>query len=177
MPIADRTYARIETTLKGYARILPMGRITTLFSCFQPGPSSPLSDGTQASLPDGLFQHLRNMDEKLDAVLTILNQQSLQEDFPIVTLVHDISGAGLRFTSDWDFQVGQAVEMVVALRGQARGLAGTTGIVVRVDEHHGQRLWAMEFKEIRDAEREKIIQYVVDRQREQLRERHFAPES
>ncbi|NLW80529.1 MAG: PilZ domain-containing protein [Desulfovibrionales bacterium] len=177
MAIADRAYARIETTLKGYARILPVGRITTLFSCFQPGPSSQLSDSAQTGLSEGLLQHLRTMDEKLDAVLTILNQQSLQEDFPILALVHDISGAGLRFTSDQDFQVGQAVEMVVALRGQARGLAGTTGIVVRVDEHCGQRLWAMEFKEIRDAEREKIIQYVVDRQREQLRERHLGPGS
>lgn len=34
MAIADRAYARIETTLKGYARILPVGRITTLFFLF-----------------------------------------------------------------------------------------------------------------------------------------------
>jgi hypothetical protein len=30
---------------------------------------------------------------------------------------------------------------------------------------------------MRESEREKIVQFVVDRQREQLRERHFSPSS
>jgi c-di-GMP-binding flagellar brake protein YcgR len=74
-----------------------------------------------------------------------------------------------------DLRLGQAVEVVVALDSQTQPLAGTTGVLIREEEHKGQRVWALEFKEMRDSEREKIVQFVVARQREQLRERHLSP--
>ncbi len=172
MTVVERTFARVDTALKGYLRILPAGRFAPLFTCTQPGASPQLSENAQSTLPDGLGHYLRVMDEKLDAILSILTRQTLQEDFPVPVLVHDISGAGLRFSADREFELGQGVEMVIALSSQVRTLAGTPGIVIREEEHQGQRLWAMEFKDIRDSEREKIIQFVVARQREQIRERH-----
>jgi c-di-GMP-binding flagellar brake protein YcgR len=66
------------------------------------------------------------------------------------------------------------VEVVIALGRQTRSLAGATGVLIREEELKGHRVWALEFKEMRDAEREKIVQFVVARQREQLRERHLS---
>ncbi len=172
MTVAERTFARVDTALKGYLRVLPPGRFAPLFACTQTGTSPQLSENAQSSLPDGLGQYLRVMDEKLDTILSFLTRQTLQEDFPVPVLIHDISGAGLRFSADREFELGQGVEVVVALSSQVRTLAGTPGVVIRKEEHQGQRLWAMEFKDIRDSEREKIIQFVVARQREQIRERH-----
>lgn len=172
MTVAERTFARVDTALKGYLRVLPPGRFAPLFACTQTGTSPQLSENAQSSLPDGLGQYLRVMDEKLDTILSILTRQTLQEDFPVPVLIHDISGAGLRFSADREFELGQGVEVVIALSSQVRTLAGTPGVVIREEEHQGQRLWAMEFKDIRDSEREKIIQFVVARQREQIRERH-----
>ena len=175
--IAERAFARVDTALKGYLRILPAGRFAPLFACVQTGASPQLSDNAQSALPDGLGQYLRAMDEKLDTILSFLMRQTLQEDFPVPVLIHDISGAGLRFSADREFEVGQGVEVVVALSSQVRTLAGTLGVVLRAEEHQGQRLWAVEFRDIRDCEREKIIQFVVATQREQIRERHLAPSS
>lgn len=172
MTVAERTFARVDTALKGYLRVLPPGRFAPLFACTQTGTSPQLSENAQSSLPDGLGQYLRVMDEKLDTILSFLTRQTLQEDFPVPVLIHDISGAGLRFSADREFELGQGVEVVIALSSQVRTLAGTPGVVIREEEHQGQRLWAMEFKDIRDSEREKIIQFVVARQREQIRERH-----
>ena len=172
MTVAERTFARVDTALKGYLRVLPPGRFAPLFACTQTGTSPQLSENAQSSLPDGLGQYLRVMDEKLDTILSFLTRQTLQEDFPVPVLIHDISGAGLRFSADREFELGQGVEVVIALSSQVRTLAGTPGVVIRKEEHQGQRLCAMEFKDIRDSEREKIIQFVVARQREQIRERH-----
>jgi len=176
MTAPERSFARIETTLKAYARRLPAGRFTPLFRGVQTAAPA-LTETAQAGLPDGLAQYLRSMDEKLDSILALLSQQSLQEDFPAAALIHDISGAGVRFSSPDRFEVGQALEMVIVLGGQPQTLAGTMGVILREEQHLGQTVWALGFQEMRDSEREKIIQYVVARQREELRERHLAPSS
>ena len=177
MTAPERSFARIETTLKAYARRLPAGRFTPLFRGVQTAAPA-LTEAAQAGLPDGLGQFLRSMDEKLDSILALLSQQNLQEDFPITAQVHDISGAGVRFSSPDRFELGQAVEMVIVLGGQPQTLAGAMAIMGSLEaEHLGQTVWALGFQEMRDAEREKIIQYVVARQREELRERHLAPSS
>lgn len=177
MSVAERTFARIETALKGYLRILPMGSFTPLFNSSQESATPQLSEAAQASMPDGLLTYLKNMNGKLNSILSLLTQQSLQEDFPVPVLIHDISGAGLRLSASHELRLGQDVEVVIALGSQPQTLAGATGTLIREEEHRGQRVWALEFKEMRDSEREKIVQFVVSRQREQLRERHLSPSS
>ena len=177
MSVAERTFARIDTALKGYLRVLPDGNLMPLFNASPAATGPQLSEAAQDALPDGLVQYLRSMNEKLNSILALLTQQSLQEDFPATVLIHDISGAGLRFSADRDFRLGQAVEVVVALGSQPQSLAGTTGVLIREEEHRGHKVWALEFREMRESEREKIVQFVVDRQREQLRERHLSPSS
>jgi hypothetical protein len=177
MTVAERSFARVETALKGYVRLLPQGRFTPLFNGVQATIQPKLSDPDVSGLPDALMQFLNGMNEKLNTVLSLLSLQSLQEDFPHAVHIHDISGAGIRFSAAREFELGQALEAVIILGGQPQALAGATGVIIRAEEHLGQRVWAMEFKETRDSEREKIIQYVVAQQREQLRERRSSPSS
>lgn len=171
MTTMERTFARVETALKGYARLMPEGHLEPLFSGLQ-SSCQKLPDAVQSGLPETLLQYLRCMDEKINTILNLLTQQSLQDDFPIQTVVHDISGAGLRFSSSHAFSLGDHVEMVVALANQPQGLASATGVIIREDRQNGQSLWALGFQDMRDLEREKIVQYVVARQREELRGRH-----
>lgn len=177
MTVPERTFARVDAALKGYLRVLPAGRFISLFPCAQTGAPHQLSESAQSSLPDGLGQYLRGMNDKLSAILSILTQQTLHEDFPVPVLIHDISGAGIRFSANQDFELGQGVEVVIALSNQPQSLAGAMGVILRAEDHQGERLWALEFKDMSDCEREKIIQFVVAKQREKLRERHLAPSS
>lgn len=177
MSDTERSFARVDTALKGYLRLLPPGRLIPLFNSAQMAPVSQPADTALAGLPDTLMPYLRGMNEKLNTILALLNQQSLQEDFSVPVVVHDISGAGLRFSAGQRFELGQGVEIVVVLGGQPQCMTGTTGVIIREEEHHGQKVWAVEFKDIRDSEREKIIAYVVAQQREQLRERRLCTSS
>ncbi|NCD25035.1 MAG: PilZ domain-containing protein [Deltaproteobacteria bacterium] len=171
MSILDRTYARIDTTLKGYLRIIPKIQTRPLFTgCPACVPMQPL-DPAQAQLPEALVSQLKTMDEKLSAVLTLLSRQAMRDDFPIPVIIHDISGAGLRFSSEHVFSLGEHVEIVVSLSMYPLGLIGTMGSIIRRDVIEDTTLWAVEFKDIRDTEREKIIQYVIAEQREQIRDR------
>lgn len=172
MIIPERNFARIDTALKGYLRVIPDGRLIPLFSCTKScGMPQPLTDISQSEVPEGLLQFLVTMDEKLNSILGLLNRQALNEDFPVPILIQNLSGAGLCFSSKEEFDLGTAVEAIIALDSHSQVIAGTIGRINRRDEYNGQVLWAMGFKDIRDSEREKIIQYVIAQQREQIREK------
>ncbi|MDY0273881.1 MAG: PilZ domain-containing protein [Desulfomicrobium sp.] len=172
MNTAERNFARIDTALKGYLRVIPDGRLIPLFSCTKScGMPSPLADLAQTELPEALLQFLGAMDDKLNSILGLLNRQALNEDFPIPILVRNLSGAGLCFNTKEEFALGTAVEAIIALDSHSQVIAGTIGHINRRDEHNGQVVWAMEFRDIRDSEREKIIQYVIAQQREQIRDK------
>lgn len=168
MSIPKRDFARIDTALKGYLRVLPCGRLIPLFSS---GPPHRMSGLGNSQLPDEIELFLGQLDEKLDTILTLLNRQVLQEDFPVPTLIYDISGDGLRFSAPQSFEIGTAVEMVVELGFHPKILAGTIGVLTRRDVWRDQELWAMEFEEMRECEREKIIAFVTAEQRKQIREK------
>ncbi len=126
---------------------------------------------SQSGLSEPVVQFLRAMDAKLDAILGHMNVRSLREDFPATVLIHDISGAGLRFSCAESIPVGTVVEIVVALSSYPLRLAGTHGAIIRQDTENNVTLWALEFRDIRETERDKIIQFVISEQREQLRDR------
>ncbi|MBZ4648160.1 MAG: hypothetical protein JG760_411 [Desulfomicrobiaceae bacterium] len=164
----NRAYARIETARKGHARILPPGQTKPLFSgCAACAVGLPAR--LDPGLPEAIVHTLRAMDEKLTAILNLLNERSLADDFPIPVLVHDISGAGLRMSSPHAFAIGMQVEIVVVLNAFPLQLAGTLGTIVRRDQLDDTALWAVEFTDIRESEREKIIQFVFQEQRQSLR--------
>jgi antitoxin (DNA-binding transcriptional repressor) of toxin-antitoxin stability system len=175
MTAVERSFARVDAALKGYLRVLPAGRFISLFPCPQTGGSLQLTETTQSSLPDGLAHYLRAMNDKLSAILSILTQQTLHEDFPVPVLIHDISGAGIRFSANQEFELGQGVEVVIALSNQPKAWLAPWASSSAPRSTQGEALWALEFKDMNDCEREKIIQFVVARQREKIRERHLAP--
>ncbi|NLY40338.1 MAG: PilZ domain-containing protein [Desulfovibrionales bacterium] len=169
--MSDRTFARIDTTLKGYLRLMHPGQVGPLYrGCQTCAPFQGLDD-KNTTLPEALISYLHNLDDKLSAVLVLLNQQMIQDDFPTQILIHDISGAGLRFTSSAQFAIGDQVEIVVATGLYPQGLVGTLGEIIRQDVQDTLQLWVVDFKNMRDLEREKIIQFVIKEQREHLRER------
>ncbi|GAB1410022.1 hypothetical protein MASR1M90_11760 [Desulfovibrionales bacterium] len=172
MSVADRTFARVDTTLKGYLRFMHPGQVGPLYRGCQSCAPVQAFDDKNTPLPESLVSYLRNMDEKITAILVLLNQQMVQDDFPTHVLVHDISGAGLRFTSSAQFNLGDQVELVLATGIYPQGLIGAMGEIIRQDAREDAILWVVEFKNMRDQEREKIIQFVIQEQREQLRERH-----
>lgn len=167
MDTDERTFTQVELTLKGHLRMLPAGQFQPLFSGSRLGTAHEL-ETTQHGLHKSLAQYLQDMDEKLNAILLLLSEQSLLEDFPVPILVHELSGAGLLFSSRQDFQIGQGVEAVLTLGSQMQTLAGVLGVITGVVE--GGR-WSMDFSHTYEREREKIIQFVIDKQREQLRDR------
>jgi hypothetical protein len=168
-----RNYSRIATRLKAYIRKLPSSDSRPLFSgCLAGEFDSSLLKNLQGShIPRDLIAFLQNMDRKLDMILSLLRQDNLQEDFPIRAEVIEISGAGLKFVSRERFEQEQAVELAIILSQFPLRVVGAVGFVLRLESIRNIPINVVKFTNIRELDRENIVQFVFQEQREQIRER------
>jgi hypothetical protein len=168
-----RSYSRISTRLKAYVRKLPSPDTRPLFSaCLGCDADSSVIKNLHGShIPRELITFLQNMDAKLDMILSLLKQDTIQEDFPISAEVVEISGAGLKFVSKTEFKKGDAIEMALVLSQFPLKIVGVVGLIHRQESLHNVPVWVVQFTNIRDIDREHIVQFVFQEQREQIRER------
>ncbi|GAU08828.1 PilZ domain-containing protein [Desulfoplanes formicivorans] len=171
METERRTYTRIETALQAFMR-------KSVSPSTQPGlrggfsqPVDHLRDALQqTSLPDELLDYLEAINAKLDTILGLLHQSSIQAEYPLEATISQISGAGLQFTSPHDFQEGDHLELVITLSRFPLRLVNVVGTITRRQQtRENGPVWVVEFTFIRDNDREAIIQYVFREQREMIR--------
>jgi len=84
----------------------------------------------------------------------------------------NISGAGLRFRSSQPFRPGQILALALLLPLEVPVLVRALGRVVRTHPARGgvQEV-AVEFTQIREEDRERLVRYVFELEREALRRR------
>ena len=130
---------------------------------------SPLTQGvTERKEEEGrgeadpaLVSMLVNLDKKLDLIIDLLDEKgerkkSLKEK----TRKVNIGGAGLRFQTEREFQKGDFLELTVPALGE----------VTRVERNErGYFTTAVKFNVINEDDRDRIIRYVFQKQREHLR--------
>ncbi|GFK94238.1 hypothetical protein NNJEOMEG_02080 [Fundidesulfovibrio magnetotacticus] len=168
----QRTYLRIPTNLRGRLRLLSTG---TELPLFREAPIANLSVSAHELKSSGLSEALVNtlmaMDRKLDLIIGIHAQDSLQADFPCPVDAVEISGAGVKVASaePLHLKTGQHVEVVLTLTQLPVRMAGAIAQVVREEEVDGRTIWALDFTKIRDRDLETIVQFVFQTQRDELR--------
>ncbi|MCA1744060.1 MAG: PilZ domain-containing protein [Desulfonatronovibrio sp.] len=167
----DRNYSRVSTRIKAYARVTPFADAKPIFTgCFACDMDDQTSKNLHGShVPRELIAFLKGMDEKLNMILSLLNKGNIQDDFPIATEVIEISGAGLQFISDETFKVDDVVEMALILSQFPLKVVGIVGLINRRTKVKNVPVWVVEFTSVRDIDREKIVQFVFQEQREQIR--------
>uniref|UniRef100_A0A7C4EM06 PilZ domain-containing protein n=1 Tax=Fundidesulfovibrio putealis TaxID=270496 RepID=A0A7C4EM06_9BACT len=167
----QRTFLRIPTNLRGRVRIAATGTELQLFR-EAPITSTTVSamDLRSSGLHEGLVNALLAMDHKLDLLIGIHAQDSLQSDFPHVVEIIEISGAGVKLVCDAPrLEVGQYLELVITLTQLPIRMAGALGRLVREEIIDGRRVLAFDFEKIRDRDLESIVQFVFQTQRDELR--------
>lgn len=167
----ERNYSRVDTRIKAYVRRTPFANAKPLFTgCFACDVEEQSTKSLYGShIPRELIAFLQGMDEKLNMMLSLLNQGSIQDDFPIAAEVIEISGAGLQFISEESFDREDTVEMALILSQFPLKVVGVVGQIQRRLEVKNVPVWVVKFSSVRDIDREKIVQFVFQEQREQIR--------
>lgn len=129
-------------------------------------------------LPEGhmgyLFDRLNRIEEKLDRVLGKLDPNSFTNEETTYGTAQNISGAGVNLMLEDALEAGQLVLISLSVPGFSIGFLQAYGEVVRVVPHDGKRIQLFEtsvkFLIISEEEREKLIAYAFQRQRQAIRD-------
>jgi len=129
-------------------------------------------------LPEGymgyLFDRLNRIEEKLDRVLGKLDPDSFTNEETTYGTAQNISGAGVNLMLEDALEDGQLVLISLSVPGFSIGFLQAYGEVVRVVPHDGKRTQLFEtsvkFLIISEEEREKLIAYAFQRQRQAIRD-------
>ena len=165
-----RHYLRIATRLRGHLRLVPGPEEIPLYRETPPMGSTVCTlDPRDPGISEPLFSMLCTINAKLDMLLSMQNRDLLESDFPVAMDITDISGAGVRFSSDIELALDQSVEAVIMLSRFPMRLAGAMGRIIRRDETDGNVVYALDFTRIRERDLESIVQFVFQSQRDDLR--------
>jgi hypothetical protein len=167
----DREYSRVDTYLSLQVNRVPPGETENLRS----RTSQEFLGVSFPPLPDvedqALAQCMQIFNAKLDAILKALSLQGQEMGAPQVSPVN-ISGSGLRFYSSERFVVGDVLEIRFLLPAQPDVLFYVYGHVVRSEPSSCDRHnVCVNFTVIDEDIRAKIVKFVFEKQREQLRQK------
>lgn len=163
-------FSRVSALVSCRLRRLPPGLERSLFHENAQGLAFSPQKLANAHLPEPLLEFLLNLDAKLDLLLSLASQRSMEQDFPLQGQVVEISAAGLSFTSPEAFKTGQKVEIVLALSHAPLRMAGALGEITRAEQVGAERRYELDFTSIRDRDREAIVQFVFQEERAKIRE-------
>jgi hypothetical protein len=171
METERKTYSRIDTALQAFMRKVTSSTTRPeLRGGFCQGVSHLRDELQRTSVPIPLIDYLEAMDTKLDTILGLLHQDSIQADYPLEATITQISGADLQFISPHELRIGDHLELVITLSRFPLYLVNPVGTVTRREQTSDtSSRWVLEFTSIRDNDREAIIQYVFREQREMIR--------
>jgi|GEM_PF-1339967 hypothetical protein len=116
---------------------------------------------------------LRWLDFKSDLILYHLRKQEMRAHFPHQAVTLDLSGSGLALKGDLGLKAGQSVIMSLQLPDAPGRPILAVGEVVRVGPAEGQTqpATAVRFVEISEIDRERIVRYTFQKQRQELARR------
>ncbi len=171
MSSENRTFSRVPTRLKMFFRFTEKDARPLFLDCLGCDfKDISLENLNSPYLPKELLEFLSNLNNKLDVILSLLNQNSLSQDFPYKGEVVEISGAGLKFLSQEKLEPGTPIEVALSLSTLPPLLIGLVGEILRLEGEQNQKyLYALKYLFLRDSDREQIVQFVFKEQRELLR--------
>jgi hypothetical protein len=164
----SRTFLRIDTRLRAYARRIDNPDSSPLFR--SPAFKEYFPSKPSGHIPEAVMEMLTGINHKLDLILSTISQDMLVKDFPLRLEITEISGAGVLFSTNENIEVDEHLEIVIILSQFPLRLASVCGTVQRQEN----ALFAFNFKQIRENDRETIVQFVFQEQREQIRESKHA---
>jgi hypothetical protein len=120
-----------------------------------------------------LFAYLKALDKKLDMIIELLEAKKSEEAYKSLHTRVNISGAGIRFLSDGPLNMGERVELRIALPTSPSSRLSTLCEVVRTeqsvtDEGTGWQI-ALKFIVINEYDRDVLINYIFTKEREKMR--------
>lgn len=165
------TFASVDTRIRSFVRPahsadeLPL---TIDNPALLEGGTAQALEGANLSQP--LSEFLAALDAKLDTIVSLLSQKRLEDDYQHAVEVLELGGEGLAFAADGGFAAGDVLEFALVLNQYPLRLAAAVGRVGAPETREGRTVYPVAFTRLREADREAIVHFVFNEERQRIRE-------
>lgn len=168
--IRQREFSRVDAHVPFEASMVPSEKQQNMRSRVS-GQIDPVEYSNMADHEDKVLNDwLRMLDAKLNAVINMLSFQ--RDGFSALPFVNiNISGAGIRYTSEQWYNKGDILEMKIMLPLMPPVALYLYGIVVNAEKLTNSYNIGVKFTNIDEDIQDLIVQFVFKKQRELLREK------
>jgi c-di-GMP-binding flagellar brake protein YcgR len=105
----------------------------------------------------------------MDSILALLQKDNFSEFFPNKLMVVEVSASGV-LVQGGDLQLGEYIELVMFLGEYPPRVVSGIGRVLRPGNPQlDKRIFAVQFTNLRDSDREEIVRFVFKEERERIR--------
>ncbi len=165
-----RCYSRIKTRVKALIRKAEDKHSPPLFRTSIHDSPSIQTHLKDVGIPESLRLFMEYLDGKLDLILSILGKDMIESEFHLSTVVVELSGGGLKcIKPSTEFQVGDAVEVLLYLCHIPLRIVSAVGEIIRIEHEEGKEVLVVEFTHIRELDREEVVRFVFQEEREHIR--------
>lgn len=183
MGMEKRTSGRVEDCLPIEYRAITEAEYGVLEPQYRLIPTrersaSPTIAAGAGSADERVVGLLRDLDRKMDRVIELLTRDTAQGSSPVESVrteqatCVDISGTGLRMVGGRRFSAGEFLDILISHPGSAPFSVGLLAKTVRDSVPAGSQYdTAVTFAAIDEEDREQLIAYVFQRQRQTLASR------
>lgn len=171
------TYLSVNTMSRCRFRIANSADSPQLFTGTAASPTASLREEllTSTRQQEVVLRFLAELDRKLDAVLTLLQTETLVQEFPHEGHAVELNGTSLRFECSTPLADGAYLEMLLMLEEFPLRVVSILGKVVAVDEASAlpcmhSSAYAFDFISLAEDDREAIIRYMFSEERKRIRQ-------
>ena len=163
----QRSYSRVDTNFRCiYRRLASPDEPQIAPRNMSSGSSNIRSRFEAASnLPEAVTAFLLELDSKLDGILIQMRQDTLLQHFSEHLLITEISASGV--LARGNLQIGDHIELVMFVSDFPPSVASAKCKVLRPKGRAGT--FALQFIHIRESDRESIVRFVFQSERERIR--------
>jgi len=177
----QKTFAKASTFVRGRLRFLSAPNAPACFTSTLSSTSFSREELIrQTGMTEVMVAFLLNLDSKLESILSILRKDNLEHDFPFKLETLEVSGSGIRFTSDAPPAASKYVEVILHL-GESFGMVGAIGKIETeaapadrnsLDQAYdpANRPRTLNFTRISEPDLDTIVQFVFQEERRKIRE-------
>lgn len=165
------TFASVDTRIRAFVRPalsadeLPL---TIDNPALLEGGTAQALEGANLSQP--LSEFLAALDAKLDTIVSLLSQKRLEDDYQDAVEVLELGGEGLTFTGEGTWAAGDVLEFALVLNQYPLRLAAAVGRLDAPAMREGRVAYPVTFTRLREADREAIVHFVFNEERQRIRE-------
>ena len=172
------TYLKVPTLIRGRFRQASGAETPRLYRGALPSPTAAMRDELLAATsrqPELLIRFLAEMDRKLDAVLTLLQSESLVQEFPDEGHIVELSGQGLVLECNAELTPCSYLELLIMLEEYPMRIVSTLSRVEQARPARALRdmhrhACEVRYVSITEEDREAVIRFVFSEERKRIRQ-------